>query len=340
MGVSRRAFLGTSMAAASAAGMSLEEVRANTTQETHGLDSLQARDRKRLLVVFQGLCCYVGNPAADGTRMMDVGLLSTYGLGSSQEHIPTLAVHRETITGTPGVRPVATDLKYAYFSLKGKRIRFVPRDGEDKALKFTHFGPPVGCPKTRKDWARFDWVLDFRREISSRTSLIKDWRASSNVVDSLIELRCGTLEDESVSYPSAPGNENARQFYVRATTKTRPLKETVRLSIKASSLYIEFCPLTSSIAEGRIELDVMGDDKCVRVTQVPSTGVDHQSVEMPDLAAFWLLTDQADWSLNATLDQMRLPKRSTEKPCVLSSTDGCLCCPGFYYEETIWRGRS
>lgn len=350
MGFSRRKFLGTSAATMSAAVLG----RAGGAQDQQGRPAATKTDEQRrvgpqplsgahggsLLIVFEGLCAAVTDPPKDKSvaRKLDVGLVDTSGLKSAtvHEHLPTLSIDRSIIREVTGIQPVGADLQNTFFSLKGRRIRFVPPSGTQGL--FISDSVPVGadCPRTKAEWGNLNWLLDFRNEVdtSAQAALLEAWRTKTHAV---VELRNGSVEDDSLITPDTPGNDGARVFDLPTVGRARALKEQIRAVIETPQLAIHVWPLGGKgDPAGVIKLDCGTLRHVVTVSQLPYQYV-NESHNMGDLAALWLLTT------GGAADSVRLRKslpRPTPRFCQLSTTDGCGCCPIPRFFEVDWKGEA
>jgi hypothetical protein len=290
--------------------------------------------------VFEGLCAYVTGKNLAGAQMLDVALVNTQKVNlagvTNHEHIPTLSIHREAVKDLGGVAPVAADVEHVFFNIKGKRLRFTPRTANATALTINE--TPIstnadGCPFPSKSWTSFHWLMDFSTELDKTGSakLRKGWRQDGGVVDALIELRHGLVEDASLFTPDVPGNETARVYSLPASGKKRALKDAVRTLIDVPLVDLEIANLDGTRPR-TIQLDCGSLRRHVRITQVPAHYAT-QANSMHDLAAFWLLTDKAgDVTGGGSID---LPKPQA-KTCIISATGGCGCCPGPRMVEVDW----
>lgn len=349
MGISRRAFLSTGAAALAASGVGRAADARAAAQRIVGPQPVIGPPAGSLLLLFEGLCAFVTDKAGAGARKLDVALVNTRTVSlagvTNHAHVPTMSIARNAIKDLGGFTPAATDVQDAHFSIAGKRLRFVPKGGARAATPLAINEPALsvdnkGCPDPSKKWSNFNWLIDFRTEMDHDAQdsavLLDDWRKKADVVDALVELRHGLVEDESLFTPDVPGNESARVFKLPAAGGTeRALKEQVRALIDVPQVDIEVYSMAGA-KEHTLTLDCGSDCLQARISQIPALYYS-EAHNMHDLLAFWLLTNKSSLVTgNGTPPALPEP---VKRFCDISATNGCGCCPGPRFVESSWKGQ-
>jgi hypothetical protein len=266
----------------SAACASTGQERPHVHPETSQLLSVTADDAPHIAVRFEGMFATIltalksdPKPVAVDFALMDV--LAEGDKDIVDRHVPTLAVPRRLLKGTPTVEADIVDGHAAYWLLRGRNLEIVSTSAnplvvdESTAALTPEQIEPLDL---KKDWDSLRWVADMNSLYPGR-AILDNWR-QQRFVNTVVRISAGgELEPamESFVNEDRPIGYYELQTTNGASRPKRVYKHFVRARVRAAGdVRVEITSRTAGGPGGSITLSAAGGTEHfreIRISNLP-----------------------------------------------------------------------
>jgi hypothetical protein len=269
---------------------------------------------KGAFVTFEGLCAIVlPQQSGDPVRV---------GLMAGHDHIGTMVLSRDAVSGQDSWRPVASDDLYYYFPLAGLQVAI--KSSAASPIQINRTKLPDACSALNQ-WDNLRWALDVREELGANNPLKKNWWTDANLVDAAFTLDVGWIEGGFDGHENNWGPDLIK--WVLPNRTERILKQVVRYRLDAQNITLE------ASRPGQTPMSLTLDNNALAYVFIKHFPLGHTRDRLPqgtylkEVEAYYSLLDGFSTSSPRPVPQAA----DYGHDCIKPSTPDCTCCPPAVY---------